>query len=389
PVISLVRGSFRRFPTPRNLELYLVLPSARHSFLHADCDRSFTVLCWRCITRAERGRRIRTARAHHAATWNFGWMLRYLHTNGASMFFIAVYITFSRSLLRVSDKAPREISWILGTVIIFLIHDGPPPSWLRSALGPIVLLWARTVITNLFSALPLGRRYEIRPGCGAASCRRQSVEPVLLAALPAAVHDLRRGDPARLGLPHDGQQQPDGRSAEDQTGYGAVPSVLYDQGPVRDRDVHDPVRLVRLLRSQLHGASGQLHRGEPAGDAGAYRAGMVLPAVLRDPARGSGQARWRPGHVRRHRDPVRAALAGHVQGPLRHLPSAVQAVLLDLRPERGDPGLSRSHARRRRVCHPVPDLHHLLFRPLPCRLADARVHGETAACAGVYLRSGA
>ena len=67
--------------------------------------------------------------------------------------------------------------------------------------------------------------------------------------------------------------------------------VLHDQGLVRHGRVPGRLRLVRLLHAELSRPSGQLHPGQPAEDAGAYRAGMVLPAVLRDPARHPEQAR--------------------------------------------------------------------------------------------------
>jgi ubiquinol-cytochrome c reductase cytochrome b subunit len=84
---------------------------------------------------------------------NYGWLIRYIHMNGASMFFIVVYIHIFRGLYYGSYKAPREISWILG-VVIFLIM-------MATAFMGYVLpwgqmsFWGATVITNLFSALPL------------------------------------------------------------------------------------------------------------------------------------------------------------------------------------------------------------------------------------------
>lgn len=84
---------------------------------------------------------------------NGGWMLRYLHANGASFFFIAVYIHIFRGMYYGSYKAPREILWILG-VLIFLLM-------MATAFMGYVLpwgqmsFWGATVITNLFSAIPL------------------------------------------------------------------------------------------------------------------------------------------------------------------------------------------------------------------------------------------
>ncbi|MFN8732761.1 MAG: cytochrome b, partial [Hyphomonadaceae bacterium] len=51
---------------------------------------------------------------------NYGWLIRFMHSNGASMFFLAVYIHIFRGLYYGSYKAPREILWGLG-VIIFLL----------------------------------------------------------------------------------------------------------------------------------------------------------------------------------------------------------------------------------------------------------------------------
>ena len=54
---------------------------------------------------------------------NHGWLLRYIHMNGASFFFIVVYIHIFRGLYYGSYKAPREILWILG-VLILITNDG-------------------------------------------------------------------------------------------------------------------------------------------------------------------------------------------------------------------------------------------------------------------------
>ena len=83
---------------------------------------------------------------------NYGWLLRYLHTNGASMFFIVVYIHMFRGMYYGSYKAPRELLWMIG-VTIYLIM-------MATAFMGYVLpwgqmsFWGATVITNLFSAFP-------------------------------------------------------------------------------------------------------------------------------------------------------------------------------------------------------------------------------------------
>ena len=84
---------------------------------------------------------------------NYGWLIRYLHANGSSMFFLAVYIHIFRALFYGSYKAPREMIWIIGMFIYLLM--------MATAFMGYVLpwgqmsFWAATVITNLFSAIPL------------------------------------------------------------------------------------------------------------------------------------------------------------------------------------------------------------------------------------------
>ncbi len=84
---------------------------------------------------------------------NYGWLIRYVHANGASMFFLAVYIHIFRALYYGSYKSPREVIWIIGMLIYFLM--------MATAFMGYVLpwgqmsFWGATVITNLFSAIPL------------------------------------------------------------------------------------------------------------------------------------------------------------------------------------------------------------------------------------------
>ncbi|MBM3590133.1 MAG: cytochrome b/b6 [Alphaproteobacteria bacterium] len=84
---------------------------------------------------------------------NYGWLIRYIHAVGASMFFVALYAHMIRSLYYGSYKAPREVLWWAG-IIIFLLT-------MATAFMGYVLpwgqmsFWGATVITNLFSAIPV------------------------------------------------------------------------------------------------------------------------------------------------------------------------------------------------------------------------------------------
>ena len=83
---------------------------------------------------------------------NYGWLLRYVHQNGASMFFIVTYIHIFRGLYYGSYKTPRELLWMLGVAIMLIM--------MATAFMGYVLPWGQmsywgaTVITNLFSAFP-------------------------------------------------------------------------------------------------------------------------------------------------------------------------------------------------------------------------------------------
>jgi ubiquinol-cytochrome c reductase cytochrome b subunit len=84
---------------------------------------------------------------------NWGWMMRYAHANGASAFFVVIYIHIFRGFFYGSYKAPREMVWLLGVVIFLLM--------MATAFMGYVLpwgqmsFWGAKVITGLFSAIPL------------------------------------------------------------------------------------------------------------------------------------------------------------------------------------------------------------------------------------------
>jgi len=84
---------------------------------------------------------------------NNGWLIRYLHSNGASMFFAVVYIHIARGIFYGSYQKPRGFVWFFGVLILILM--------MATAFMGYVLpwgqmsFWAATVITNLFSAFPI------------------------------------------------------------------------------------------------------------------------------------------------------------------------------------------------------------------------------------------
>ena len=82
-----------------------------------------------------------------------GWLLRYMHANGASMFFIVVYLHLFRGLYYSSYVSPRELVWCLGVVLLLLMI-------ITAFIGYVLpwgqmSFWGATVITSLASAIPV------------------------------------------------------------------------------------------------------------------------------------------------------------------------------------------------------------------------------------------
>jgi ubiquinol-cytochrome c reductase cytochrome b/c1 subunit len=149
PVFTMMQKEYGTFPTPRNFNYFwnfgalamvnLLIMIATGIFL-AMHYTPHTLMAFDSVERIMRD-------------VNWGWLLRYAHANGASMFFIVVYIHIWRGLYYGSYKAPRELLWMLGVVIFLLM--------MATAFMGYVLpwgqmsFWGATVITNLFSAFPL------------------------------------------------------------------------------------------------------------------------------------------------------------------------------------------------------------------------------------------
>jgi ubiquinol-cytochrome c reductase cytochrome b/c1 subunit len=149
PIMGLMYQSFIKYPTPRNLNYWWTFGGILTFLLVAQILTGI-VLAMHYTPQAELAFQ---SVEHIMRDVNYGWLLRYAHANGASMFFIAVYIHIFRGLYYGSHKSPREVLWILGIIILLLM--------MATAFMGYVLpwgqmsFWGATVITNLFSAIPL------------------------------------------------------------------------------------------------------------------------------------------------------------------------------------------------------------------------------------------
>ena len=231
----------------------------------------------------------------------WGWLIRYLHSTGASAFFIVVYLHMFRALLYGSYKKPRELIWIFG-VLIFLTLMGEAFFGYLLPWGQMSY-WGAQVIVNLFGTVPF-----IGPDLGVwirgdyvisdATLNRFFAFHVI--ALPLVILGLVAAH--ILALHEVGLEQSRRRRDQEEEGpedrhparRHPVPSVLHGEGHVRNDGV--PLRLLDhpLLRAgdgRVLPRVQQLRPGRSAEDAGAHRAGVVLHAVLLDPARGPAALR--------------------------------------------------------------------------------------------------
>ena len=149
PIFSLVNESLVVYPTPRNLNYWWNFGSLAGIALVIQIVTGI-VLTMHYTPHVSMAF---NSVEHIMRDVNYGWLIRYIHMNGASMFFIVVYTHIARGLYYGSYKAPREILWWLGLVIFLLM--------MATAFMGYVLpwgqmsFWGATVITNLFSAVPL------------------------------------------------------------------------------------------------------------------------------------------------------------------------------------------------------------------------------------------
>jgi ubiquinol-cytochrome c reductase cytochrome b/c1 subunit len=149
PIMGLIHGSFVAYPTPRNLNYWWAFGAILSVMLVAQIITGI-VLTMHYTPQVD----LAFASVEHIMRdVNWGWFLRYAHSNGASMFFVAVYVHMFRGLYYGSYKAPREVLWILGVIIYLLMMAtgflGYTLPWGQMSF------WGATVITNFFTAIPL------------------------------------------------------------------------------------------------------------------------------------------------------------------------------------------------------------------------------------------
>jgi ubiquinol-cytochrome c reductase cytochrome b/c1 subunit len=149
PILGFMHSSFVTFPNPRNLNYWWTFGGILSFMLMAQIVTGVVLV----MHYTPHSSLAFDSVEHIMRDVNYGWLLRYAHANGASMYFLALYVHILRGMYYGSYKAPREVLWLLG-VMIFLL------SIATAFLGYVLpwgqmSFWGATVITSLFTAIPV------------------------------------------------------------------------------------------------------------------------------------------------------------------------------------------------------------------------------------------
>ena len=149
PLPRMLHDNINAFPTPRNLNYWYTFGGILTFCL---ITQIVTGIVLAMHYTADAGLAFASVE-HIMRNVNYGWLIRYIHAVGASMFFLAVYVHIFRGIYYGSYKAPREMLWILGVVIYLLMV-------ITAFMGYVLpwgqmSFWGATVITNLFSVIPV------------------------------------------------------------------------------------------------------------------------------------------------------------------------------------------------------------------------------------------
>ena len=149
PILGLAHSAFVAFPSPRNLNYFWTFGGIL-TFMLLSQILTGVALAMHYVPDASLAF---GSIEHIMRDVNYGWLIRNAHANGASMFFLAIYVHIFRGIYYGSYKAPREVLWLLGVIIYLLAmatgFTGSVLPWGQMSF------WGATVITSLFSAIPV------------------------------------------------------------------------------------------------------------------------------------------------------------------------------------------------------------------------------------------
>lgn len=290
---------------------------------------------------------------------SWGWLIRYMHSTGASLFFVVVYLHMFRGLLYGSYRKPRELVWIFG-VLIYLVLMGEAFMGYLLPWGQMSY-WGAQVIISLFGAVPVvGEALSqfIRGDFVVSDATLNRFFALHVIAMPLVLLGLVV---AHLMALHEvGSNNPDGIEIHDNEDANGIPVDGIPFHPYYTvKDVFGVVIFLAIAAVIIFFAPefggyflehANFQAADPA-DARAHRPGVVLHALLRHPARDPEQARRRHRHGRSGDDPGPSALARSFESAVHSLQGAHLQDRIDaVRDQLSGAGLSRDESAE-------PDLH--------------------------------
>jgi ubiquinol-cytochrome c reductase cytochrome b subunit len=148
PLLRLIHDNFIAFPVPKNLNVWYVFGAILIVMLGL---QTLTGLALAMHYVPSGSAAFVSVERTIMREVDQGWLLRGVHATGASLLFVAIYIHIARGLYYGSYKAPREMAWILGVVLFYLMiaaaFFGYALPWGQ------ISYWATTAITNMFTTL--------------------------------------------------------------------------------------------------------------------------------------------------------------------------------------------------------------------------------------------
>src|SRR5215831_14292438 len=245
PIFTFMHHQLDEYPTPRNLSYWWNFGSLAGITLVIMILTGITL----AMHYTPEANSAFDSVEHIMRDLNYGWLIRYLHTTGASMFFALVYLHTARGLYYGSYKAPRELLWIIGVTILVLMMAtaffGYTLPWGQMSF------WGATVITNLLSAVPvigtsLVQWLQGGFSIGDATLHRFYALHYLLPFVIVGLVFVHLWALHRFG-----SNNPLGIDVKDSPGHASVSSLLHDEGSIWSRSILGRLLLFGVLHPGL------------------------------------------------------------------------------------------------------------------------------------------
>jgi ubiquinol-cytochrome c reductase cytochrome b subunit len=148
PLLSIWQKNFTEYYAPKNLNFWYYFGA----FALVVLLNQIVTGIWMSMNYTPTGNEAFSSIEHTMRYVNYGWLLRYMHSTGASAFFIVIYLHIYRCIMYGSYRTPRELLWLIGVSLYLLLmaeaYTGYVLPWGQMSF------WASRVISSIFMAIP-------------------------------------------------------------------------------------------------------------------------------------------------------------------------------------------------------------------------------------------